>query len=1528
MNSHLKKVNSGGGALPSSQFLTVCGVAELVPLNASPDPVSIPEVVGVWKGAAANDTATPRGEVELGGLVASGAIDYDGDGDPPFLHAKSEDDLVVGHNIPGSNASTIRLRLSWLSWSRSIFSMGTAFGALYRAQITSRLAVAKQPATASIWPMPLPYRRKSGQSRISEVEWSFQIFLNLQICAMNYLHLGSGVNPPIWVCGPVPLSKDQWAVVMRLRRLCECWKNLDDIPASAMGRTAAKQERQEELISALTKMCRSVVGGLKKYHSAVTPAEFVVDRNPKGKVVGKVCSKDLGGAQSIVASRLKMEGKPVFNPVPFLDDESRKLYEEPFHQNLHLLRDSISVPRVRVHADFDQKLQLLRMLNKSGRLVFRKPDELHLGFGNGLFCVPKSLEVDRLILDGRPANALQLAPDKFILTMASASSLLGISLAEDEKLICSGDDLSNFFYTFKVGYDRGSRNFLDWPIPTQVVRDLPGFPESLYDEPVVYACLNSLAMGDSAACTYAQTSHISMALQCGAFYKQELLTMHGRTPRSDVFGGIIIDDFILMQKVKRSESKGIAIGARRDRMHAMYNSVGLDAHPTKGFSDEVRASFWGADVDGDEGLIRGNVVRAASLCWITAKVASLGVSSIALLEIIAGGFVALFCFRRRMMCLLDLIYSVQAGRSRDDVVSLPSALVDELWCLALLSPLAVTDLRARYSDTVYMVDASNWGDAVVSADLGAGMQSEIHRHSLCKSAWTKLLSPFKCHLRNKGQLPAEEELPAGEVAYSEHPVWETVARCLDFSLCWKRRARKERHINIGELRAFLKAESVAGNKYTDVRVPIGGDSQVVCGVVCKGRSASPCLNRELRRHLPEHIGLGVYSSRGYVRSAHNPADDPTRGVDLRKAACHEPTWFTHAVEGSYDDMDKFLSDVGVSPHQLCGYPDLDELMLKDPAVVDQELGLTKLKRFRLKVRQKIQKRAVLKQKILTTVSKNEPSSNFPWDSHLHEILISFGKEQFIFGDDHSWPPCTPGLLDLYSGKKGYARAVVKLGAPWVLVVDILDGPQCDLLDESVRRKIVALLKGGVFLHCSAAPICSSFSTAITPPVRSPAEPQGIEPLRPTMKQRILDGNSHSQWLAMLVRLMISLGVGYWVENPDPSYLWRQPEWVDLPNGASLRFYRVDFCTFNTPWRKRTRFLTDGCLALQKRLCSRDHKHTLLRGRSRFHKQAMTKLAEPYPKGLCTLLGWAVCKDLNLLMPRSYNSYRCNHKRVGEAKNPGPRRPNPYNRDPSGLDRVELIRPETVAIGKGAWDAFLGWVRVELGPDGLRSLWLVPGLMGAMVGSYGRHLYESGLPLYVFRHLVVFGQRNFPGLRGFLQPAWDVINRWEEIEPVEHRRPLPLRLVEAMCALSLLWSWQRVCCVILICFHGCCRPGEVLKATRGHLVLPRDLGHESGPCFLRISKPKPGRRGLGRVQHAKIVDQEVIDFLDSILGGLLPSMCIFGGSPNMFRTRWDKLLRALDVPSSFDLTPAGLRAGGTVNLYRRGVPILDILWNLR
>jgi len=1459
---------------------------------------------------------------------AFGENEYEADGDQlhDFLQPKP---TVSDRNVPGQYASSVHVNQMWSSWPKTIFRSRTHFSCFYRAQCSKSQRGDTNTAIFELWPMPLPYHFGGGKNDRSAEDQALDSIVNLQVCFLNFLAMGQPSSPPDCICGRRSLNDDQWNVVNRLRRLSKAWTAFSIIAPAEMGRTAAKQERQEQALAALAGFSIDVTSGLSKYGRICRPVSVSNPSSKVGKVVGSVKTGSSCVAQSIVADRIKMEGTPSFDPRPFLPEDSLKLFNNPFVQNIKPEDLPDSPPRVRVHASLKDKLGLLKLLNKTNRLTFRKPCEVHRHFGNGLFCVPKSLDVDRLILDARPSNLLQVPPNNFILSMGSPTTLTGIFLEEREKLLMTGDDLSNFFYTFKVGYDRGTKNFLEWRIPTKLVSGLKGFPKSLAHEPFVFACLNTLAMGDSAACEYAQTSHLALGIQSGAISPQELLSIHGRVPRSPSMQGIIIDDFILLQKVQMSDTIGADMERRRAAMHSIYRAVGLEPHPTKGFANQSSASFWGADVDGLEGLVRGNIVRAASLCWVTSQVIALGVCSVELLEVIAGGFVALFGFRRRLMSLIDLTYSAQGGRNKEDVIGLSVEHLDELWSLCILCPLAVADLRAGFADRVYMVDASNWGDAVCAADLDKFWAKEVHRHSLSRSCWTKLLSPYKANLRGKGVLPTKDELPDGEEFYSEHPVWEILSRGLQYKTCWKRRAKQSRHINIGELRSYLKEECIAGRRRSDIRVPIGGDSQVAAGAICKGRSASKPLNRELKQSLPFVLGLGIYSSPGYTKSQHNPSDDPTRGKTLRCPDVELPDWWLAGSKGDFDSFDSFLHAHHLRPEDLAGFDNLGNLSAKNGDL----FGVRKLsnsQKVKAAARQKLIKRkkvdGIVSHDGVAPNSVNDSKKVFPWTDEVMSAFEFFGKEQFFFRSDQSWPPSQPGYLDLYSGQKGFAKAAVACGAPWVLTIDICDGPQCDLLSHRVRQ---ALLESGCIVHLSAAPICASFSRAITPAVRSKAEPKGIQPMRPTMARKILDGNSHSRFLAALIPRCLQLHIFFWVENPDASYLWSQPEWQKIPGDAVRKFFRVDYCVFKTPWRKRTKFVTNGRLQGVKQLCTRDHTHRVLRGRGRGQPASWTKMAEAYPTALCGVLAAAACADTQHIRHSNLHDIsRCSHCRIGEAKNPGPRRPRAAPREADRLDSVELIRPETIAIGVAQWEIFVRWVVDSFGRPMLDSLWLSPPLMGYMVAAYGRHAFEAGRALFNFRHLVVYIQRSFAGMRGNLGPAWEILNRWEELEPVEHRRPIPKAMIDAMVSLAILWSWWRVACVLLIAFHGCCRPGEVLLASRVHLVFPGDIGQHGGPIFFRIQKPKPGRRGLGRVQHTKILSEAVGKFLAGILFDLQPQAPIYFGSAGAFRTRWNRLLLGLKVPLSCGLTPAGLRAGGTVELYRQGCPISDILWTLR
>ncbi len=1433
--------------------------------------------------------------------------------------------------VPGARASTLSVSDIWQTLFRHVFQFNGHLGNFLRALANGTSKPLKGAPTASLFPMPLPYPDVFSSACIDKQDSHFKKLINLQICVLDWLHLNQPFNPPYDICGNVELNVQQQQVVNRLWKLQEAWFLHEAVPARDMGRTAAKQEAFEDVLCSLSSQAKDLASSQSGYKKLSAVQRRSRQHFARGRVIGRVSKADVSGAQQIIASRVKMAGEPSFDPRPFLNDSTRELYDKPMDHVCMPSAQDEPPPKVHVHALFAEKMKLLKLLEDSNRLSFRSPQEVLEGYGNGLFCVPKDLQADRLILDARPANCLLEPPNKYILTMGASTTLLGIHLKDGEKLLVAGDDLSNFFYTFKVGEQRISRNFLEWKVPTSVVSHMSSFPSRLRGEKYVYPCLATLAMGDAAACEFAQTSHLSMGLHCGAFDPENLVTIHGRVPRTPFMAGIIIDDLIFLEKVAKSATQAPLTAARVPAMHSMYNNVGLKAHPSKGFKDSVVADFWGAHIDGEIGLIRANIPRSMSLCWITNRVASMGVATIALLEALAGGFVSLFSFRRRLMSLLDFIYQVQAGRDQRDIIRLPEPLIAELYMLCTLAPLAVSDLRADFVEELYAVDASDWGEAGVVAHIGKHLGSEIHRHSVMKSAWTKLLSPFKVYSKSKGSLAVNEELPNPEDVYTEHPLWETACRGLSFSLVYKRRAKRARHINLGELRAFLEIEKRVGFKSGDCRIPIATDSQVCLGAVTKGRSASPALNRELRCSLAYHLGLGVYSCSSYISSGKNPSDDPTRGKDIRPPDICLPDWWNEANSGNFSKMDSFLSECGVHPDQLNGFGNLGELCHPSSNLIDPQ-PRSKLQQHKRKVHAKLVNRAVERAKCSEV---NESRARVvPWSQEVDAVLCSFPRELFILGKDTHWPPTVPGFIDLYSGHKGFAKAACRLGAPWVLTIDINDGPHCDLLNASLRDKIILLLPNGVAIHFSAAPICSSFSRAVTPAVRTKFEPLGVKVMTSAMKVKVAEGNSHASFLSILLLICLEKGIHYWVENPDTSFIWDHPGLASLPKSVRESHFRTDFCRYSAPWRKRTKFLTSGRLRMTNRMCLGNHSHIVLRGRSSKHKLSWTKVAEPYPRGLCSLLAWAACSDCGCVsrgigLPAAIA--RSSHSRIGEASNPGPRR----GRDTSGrsslpLDQVQLVRPETSAMGLKFWTAFCDWINLTLGSEFLSSLYKSPHLLGATMAAYGKHLYETGVALYVLRQLVTHTQRTIPGSRLHLQPVWEVVSKWELVEPISHRRPVPLKLLEAMAAVAVTWKWYRFVVIIVLAYFGCCRTGEVLRAQRRHVVLPIDLALDTadGSIFLRIVDPKAKRRGLGKIQHAKIEDSLVCRFLSRYLGGVDLDEHIYSGAPSTFRRRWDLVLKALDVPAHLQITPGGLRPGGTVELYRRGKPIQDILWSLR
>ncbi len=266
---------------------------------------------------------------------------------------------------------------------------------------------------------------------------------------------------------------------------------------------------------------------------------------------------------------------------------------------------------------------------------------------------------------------------------------------------------------------------------------------------------------------------------------------------------------------------------------------------------------------------------------------------------------------RRFLCLLDLSYDACRAFRSIDVVKLSRRLVQELTVIALLAPFMYSDMRSLPSPRLYTTDASNSTYAACSATISASASTELIRYTMKKGKWSRLLSPVQKWLRERNLLELDDELPGCEGASPDGVplLWEAVVGSLDFRVCATRACRKE-HINVSELRSIGLAESIEGSLPEKSRPLIGTDSQVALACVIKGRSASSILNHQLCTMLPNVVGSRLHSRFFWVPSKLNPADDPTRGRPIRRAAFPQPDWLASLSlrNPDYSLIDQFVHD--------------------------------------------------------------------------------------------------------------------------------------------------------------------------------------------------------------------------------------------------------------------------------------------------------------------------------------------------------------------------------------------------------------------------------------------------------------------------------------------------------------------------------------------------------------------------------------------------------------------------------------------
>ena len=646
--------------------------------------------------------------------------------------------------------------------------------------------------SGSLWPVPVPrhwrwtaYEHPNPRRRLRRefCRVRHQV-VQIMICCLNFQACGFKLKPPRHAQLGAPISPAQHQII-------EC---IEDQVSHFLGpvfegrELGRAQEKFAGLISLVQELPRcedpsfeDLAKQLLQVRDDLCPysSHFVQTTQDDKPDPAHRCSFDqsvvssqkiVGGSKPVVAARVKWENAPSFDAEEFLDPITRAAFINPEILRLPNHMWPSSRP-AKIHCSKDELLKLVELWDSLGALHIIRASEKDFSEAVGLFCVPKDEKHDRLIINPKTINSRMVSLSHSTKELAPGSMLSLLSLSEGMAFRFNADDLTDFYYTFKVSPQRAQRNALRCLFDAADLQHLKTFDAGLGEGPFL-VCLRSLAMGDSLAVEIAQQSHTRVLQSlCGSMLQHESLRYRHPVPRGEFVELLAIDDHVGIQKVTWDELKNRT--PKRDtevfnNAEVAYKKVGLIQHERKRKRNCTAGTILGADFDGVKGRVMAPRSRISILCMISIMIARIGTCTRRLLSILTGCWIHILLFRRTLFSIMDEVFHQGDGCKMDEIFPLSRKARNELQLLAALGPLAQSDIRATYAQEIFCTDASPTSGAVISATVGKEAIQEIWRHCEQRGYYTRLQSPASEILTEKGIEPESLKMfsPAGPCSTS------------------------------------------------------------------------------------------------------------------------------------------------------------------------------------------------------------------------------------------------------------------------------------------------------------------------------------------------------------------------------------------------------------------------------------------------------------------------------------------------------------------------------------------------------------------------------------------------------------------------------------------------------------------------------------------------------------------------------------------------------------------------------------------
>jgi len=554
---------------------------------------------------------------------------------------------------------------------------------------------------------------------------------------------------------------------------------------------------------------------------------------------------------------------PLVNVLP---PDQATLYSDPQH-GASLLRPTTEVfalnivaplKSARVAGSRKEYVRLIRRMCSVGMIRFTsKPKAV-----NGVFTVGKDDDQDRLIIDAQPANRLFI--DSPHVNLPNPSHLCQLRVPQGGQIVIGKSDLSNYYH--HLGLPEWMVDYFALPPLTSEELKSLGL-----DGDILWPVCLTLPMGFSHAVLLAQSCHEHVVYSSKALSPRDNI-LHMLSPDVTMDGvkhGIVVDDLFIFSLNHELASKVF------DNILASYKSAGFVVKPSKVVAPtyepvKVIGFMIGQD-DEQNTTVSLSTDSSLDLVRTTLSFLRRGLATGLQLAHLIGRWTWCMLLRRPSLAVLQHSYRYIEVAHRRRFILWPSVR-RELWMLLGLLPLLHARLDVPLFHNVIASDASEIAGGVVCTRINPDMDKRIWQ--LCSSQRHVHLQTLLNAAEQRGDIFSEE----AAAAMSEYAGFYSDVLSAHWSTIISSPWRASEHINALELRAVLLALhwllSYPSSHFSRVYLLV--DSTVTLYSLWKGRSSSPSLLLILRRINALLLSSGISLLTGWLPSAVNPADAPSR----------------------------------------------------------------------------------------------------------------------------------------------------------------------------------------------------------------------------------------------------------------------------------------------------------------------------------------------------------------------------------------------------------------------------------------------------------------------------------------------------------------------------------------------------------------------------------------------------------------------------------------------------------------------------